>query len=211
MKQIKDQIKKAFKVKDFGGVKVILGIQVSRTKNGITINQSQYARKVLQEYEMDQYTLVATPMDGYKGIQPGHSDEQRTDQRAYQRRIKSLIYLMIGTRPDLTFAIGKLSQFCHNPTVRHINAVNRVLRYVAGTAEYGLHFQRRDGSTIVYSDAAYGDDKTDRKSTYGHVVLRGGGACIWTSKKQRRVTTSTTEAEYIGLTEAAKTVIWLTR
>ena len=210
MKQIKDQIKKAFKIKDSGEVKRILGIQVHRTKNGLFIEQSQYARKVLQEYEMDQCTPVATPMDGYESIQPGQPDEERTDQRAYQRRIGSLMYLMTGTRPDLAFAIGKLSQFCHDPTVRHANAVNRVLKYVAGTTDYGILFQR-DDSTVAYSDAAYGDDKTDRKSTYGHVVLRGGGACIWTSKKQRGVATSTTEAEYVGLTEAAKTVVWLTR
>ena len=120
------------------------------------------------------------------------------------------MYLMTGTRPDLAFAIGKLSQFCHDPTVRHANALNRVLKYVAETTHYGIFFQR-DASTVAYSDAAYGDDKKDRKSTYGHVVLRGGGACIWTSKKQRGVVTSTTEAEYVGLTEAAKTVVWLTR
>ena len=210
MKRIKDQIKKAFKVKDSGAVKRILGIQVHRTKNGLFIEQSQYARKVLQEYGMDQCTPVATPMDGYESIQPGRPDEERTDQRAYQRRIGSLMYLMTGTRPDLAFAIGKLSQFCHDPTVRHANAVNRVLKYIAGTINYGIRFEI-DDSTMAYSDAAYGDDKEDRKSTYGHVVLRGGGSCIWTSKKQRGVATSTTEAEYVGLTEAAKTVVWLTR
>ena len=63
---------------------------------------------------------------------------------------------------------------------------------------------------MAFSDSAYGDDKNDRKSTYGHVILQGKGACIWTSKKQRGVATSTTEAEYVALTETAKTVVWTT-
>ena len=79
MKRIKDQIKKAFKIKDSGPVKIILGIQVHRTKDRLFIEQSQYTRKVLQEYQMDQCTPVGTPMDGYESIQPERPEEVRTD------------------------------------------------------------------------------------------------------------------------------------
>lgn len=210
MKEIKGGIKKAFKVKDSGEVKRILGIQVHRDSNRIVIEQSQYARKLLQDYGMEQCTPVGTPLDGYESITAARPDEEQADQRAYQQRIGSLMYLMTGTRPDLAFAIGKLSQYCHAPTVRHANAVNRVLRYVAGTTDLGLCY-RRDGAPVAYSDSAYGDDKLDRKSTYGHVLMSGQAACIWSSKKQRGVATSTTEAEYVALTEAAKTIVWTTR
>ena len=64
-----------------------------------------------------------------------------------------------------------------------------------------------DGDPVAYSDSAYGDDKLDRKSTYGHILLRGQAAYIWASKKQRGVATSTTKAEYVTLTEAAKIVV----
>ena len=77
---------------------------------------------------------------------------------------------------------------------------------MAGIVEYGLYF-RRDNDPVAYSHSAYDDDKLDRKSTYSHTLLRGQAACIWTSKKQRGVATSTTKAEYIALTEAAKTVV----
>ncbi len=145
-----------------------------------------------------------------ESIEVTRSDEERTNQQEYQQRIGSLMYLMTGTRPDLAFAIGKLSQFCHDPTVRHANAVNRVFRYLAGTIELGLRFQK-DGDPVAYSDAAYGDDKKDRKSTHGHVLMMGQAACIWSSKKQRGVATSTTEAEYVALTAATKTTVWTTR
>ena len=56
-----------------------------------------------------------------------------------------------------------------------------------------------------------GDDKEDRKSTHSHVLLHGSAACIWSSKKQRGVATSTTEAEYVALTATAKTIVWTTR
>lgn len=210
MNEIKGEIKKAFRVKDSGEVKRILGIQVHRLGNTLVIEQSQYARKLLQDYEMDGCTPVATPIDGYESIQPAQPDEERADQQGYQKRIGSLMYLMTGTRPDLAFAVSKLSQFCCDPTVRHMNALNRVLRYIAGTVNYGLHY-RREGTVVCYSDSAYADDKNDRKSTYGHTLLHSNAACIWYSKKQRSVATSTTEAEYVALAEASKTIVWTTR
>lgn len=210
MNQVKDQIKSAFQVKDSGEVKRILGIQAHRTDNELTLDQSQYVKKLLQEYGMEDCKPVATPIDGHESLDPARPDEERTDQHAYQKRVGSLMYLMTGTRPDLAFAVSKLSQFCHDPTVRHANALNRVLRYVSGTVNHGLCF-RSEGSPVIYSDSAYGDDKNDRKSTYGHALLYGQAACTWTSKKQRGVATSTTEAEYVALTEAAKTIVWTTR
>ena len=90
-------------------MKRILGIQTHRTKNVLVLEQSQYARKVLQEYGMEQCTSVSTLIDEYESIQPAQPDEERTNQRGYQKRIGSLMYLITGTRPDLAFIVGKLS------------------------------------------------------------------------------------------------------
>lgn len=187
-------------------------IQVHRDlKNKILIlEQPQYAEKLLRDHSMDQVTPVSTPIDGYTSIAVAHPEEARADQREYQRRIGSLMYLMIGTRPDLAFAIGKLSQFCIDSTIRHMNALNRVLEYVRGTTYLGLRYQS-SGEPIGYSDSAYGDDQEDRKSTYGFAFLCGQAACIWYSRKQRDVCTSTTEAEYVGMSEAGKSIVWATR
>lgn len=121
---------------------------------------------------MDQCTTVATPIDGYDTINAARSNEERSDQHQYQWKIRSLMYLMKGTRPDLAFAVGKLSQFSSDPIVRHANAVTQVLRYIAGTINFGIYF-KSDGGAVAYLDSAYGDDKKDRKSTYGHVLMYG--------------------------------------
>ena len=210
MEETKAGIKKALKVKDTGPVNRILRIQVHRRGNLIMLEQTQYARKILLEYGMDQYTTVATPLDGYEAIKAAGPNEKQSDERQYQQQIGSLMYLMKGTRSDLTFAVGKLSQFSTDPTVRHANAVTRVLRYVVGTTDLGICF-KSNGDAVAYSDSAYGDDKKDCKSTYGHVLMYSQGPCVWTSKKKRSVATSTTEAEYVALTKASKVVVWTTR
>ena len=209
---IKKGIHDAFKCTEAGPVNRILGIQSHRDwKAGtVILEQSQYAEKVLRDYDMDQAVPVSTPIDGYASLGPSQPDEARASQQDYQRRIGSLMYLMTCIRPDLAFAVSKLSQFCTDPTVRHMNALNRVLRYLRGTTYYGLRYQAT-GDPVGYADSAYGDDKNDRKSTYGFVLLCGQAACIWYSHKQRDVTTSTTEAEYVSLTEAGKTIVWASK
>ena len=159
---------------------------------------------------MDQCTTVATPIDSYNTINVARSNEERSNQHQYQRKIGSLMYLMKRTRFDLAFATGKLSQFSTDPTVRYANVVTQVLRYVIGTINFDICF-KSDGGAVAYLDLAYGDDKKDRKSTYGHVLMYGQELCIWTSKKQQSVVTSTTKAEYVALTKASKMVVWTTQ
>ena len=212
MRAIKKGIHDAFKCTEAGPVNRILGIQSHRDwkANTVILEQSQYAEKILRDYDMDQAVPVSTPIDGYTSLAPSQPDETRACQQDYQKRIGSLMYLMTCTRPDLAFAVSKLSQFCTDPTVRHMNALNRVLRYLRGTTHYGLRYQAT-GDPVGYADSAYGDNKEDRKSTYGFSLLCGQAACIWYSHKQRDVTTSTTEAEYVSLTEAGKTIVWATK
>jgi hypothetical protein len=118
-----------------------------------------------------------------------------------------------GTRADIQYAVGQLSQYCNMPTVRHWNSVLRVLRYLKGTAEYSVLYGRK-GTTGPegpqgpglqgYCDADYAGDIVDRKSVTGHLFTINGGPVTWTSTKQRCVATSTTESEYIALSEACK-------
>ena len=138
----KEAIYKEFKCTEVGPVNRILGIQVHRDwkKKTIILEQSQYAEKLLKDYSMHEATPVSTPIDGYATVTTGRLDEQRADQREYQKRIGSLMFLMTATRPDLVFVIGKLSQHCCDPTVRYMNAVNRVLKYVRGTTYLGLRY-----------------------------------------------------------------------
>ena len=68
---------------------------------------------------MDNLKSVATPIDGYEYIKPALDGEPMADQLEYQKAVGSLMYAMTATRPDLAFAIGKFSQFCHAPSVQN--------------------------------------------------------------------------------------------
>ena len=118
-----------------------------------------------------------------------------------------------GTWMDIAYAIGQLSQHCAQPTIRHWNAVLRILRYLKGTRDYAVVYGREtqgpEAGLLGYSDADYAGDKEDRHSTTGHLFLLNRGPISWTSTKQRFMATSTTESEYIALAEAGKQSQWL--
>ena len=82
----------------------------------LTIDQSAYVTKVLKDFSMEDSKAVSTPIDGYECIKLAINDEPMADQLEYQKAARSLMYAMTATRPDLAFAVGKFSQFCHAPT-----------------------------------------------------------------------------------------------
>ena len=120
------------------------------------------------------------------------------DQAEYQSMVGSLIYVAMGTRPDIAQAVEAVSKFCSNPTEAHKTAVKRILRYLKKTINLALKYCKDDKPLIGYSDADWGGDMDDRRSTTGNVFLLAGGAVSWLSKKQTVVALSTSEAEYVA-------------
>ena len=209
---VKQQLFEKFSMKDMGKASFVLGIRIRRNiaKGLLAIDQTTYIRKFLHEYGMKDTHPVSTPIDGHHALTPSDSSEPRTDQREYQKRIDSLMYAMVATRPDIAYAVGKLSQYCQDPAQRHRTALDRIFRYLRRTADLTLIYDRT-ARPICYADASYGDDVSDRKSTYGNALLIGNGAVTWASKKQRTVASSTTEAEYVSMCQASKNIVWATR
>ena len=142
------------------------------------------------------------------------NDEKPVNTREYQAIIGSLTYASIATRPDLSAAVGVLSQFMTKPGPQHWQGIKRVLRYVKGTTNYGLYFdcsKNESFSLYGYSDADWAGDISTRKSTSGYSFTLGGAKISWKSKRQSIVALSTTEAEYVALCHAAQEVVWLRR
>ncbi|WVZ63126.1 hypothetical protein U9M48_012785, partial [Paspalum notatum var. saurae] len=110
-----------------------------------------------------------------------------------------------STRPDLAFAVGFVSRFMEWPTEEHLQAVKKLLRYVAGTLNYGLRYEQRPRTAEIvgYSDADHGGDIDNRKSTSGTFFFLGNCLISWQSIKQKVVALSSCEAEYIADTTAA--------
>ena len=131
------------------------------------------------------------------------------DSSEFRRIMGSLQYLSL-TRPDISFAVNKLSQFMHKPTTTHWTTTKRLLRYLKQIIFYGIQVHRAGPSVLhTYSDADWAGNVDDRTSTSAYISFLGPNPISWTSKKQRAVARSSTEAEYRALANAASETIWL--
>ena len=182
------------------------------------LNQAKYIRSILQRYGMEDCKSLATPLDANSKLSKDMAPLTDEDINAmvgvpYQNAVGSLVYAMIGTRADIAFAVGVVSQYMANPGPRHWVAVKRILRYLKGTMDDVLRYggSYSNLQVVGYCDADYAGDIDSRKSTTGYVFLLNGGAISWNSKKQPTVALSTTEAEYMAATHAAKEAIWFQR
>jgi hypothetical protein len=124
--------------------------------------------------------------------------------------VGSLLYLAISTRPDILHAVHYLTQQLKSPNHLHLRCIYRVLRYLSGTVNYFLQFNYgNDINLQAFADAAYANNQ-DRKSQHGICFRLGSSnACFYSiSKKQSLIALSSTESEYIALSECVREVLW---
>ncbi|GJZ22851.1 zinc finger, CCHC-type containing protein [Tanacetum coccineum] len=196
-----------FSMKDMGEADVILGIKIKRENKGIVITQSHYIEKILKKFNREDCSPVSTPMDPVEKLKPNTG--KPVDQLEYSRAIGCLMYAMTSTRPDIAYAVGRLSRFTSNPSRQHWQAITRVFKYLKGTMNYGLSYVGYPSVLEAYSDASWINHVEDSSSTSGWVFLLGGGAISWASKKQTCITGSTMESEFVALAAAGKEAEWL--
>ncbi|GJV23923.1 dual specificity protein phosphatase PHS1 isoform X2, partial [Tanacetum coccineum] len=122
---------------------------------------------------------------------------------------RSLMFVMVCTRPDITHAVGVVSRYMAKPGREHWEAVKRILRYIKGTSDVALCFGDSDLIVTGYVDSDYAGDLDGSKSTTGHVFTLSGGTVSWVLKLQSVVAMSTTEAEYVAAAQASKEAVWL--
>jgi hypothetical protein len=214
IKWFKDEFAKVFKIKDLGEVQKILGVHVTRDRANrtITLDQGHYVRDILTTYqiEQDKARKMDVPINGYDSLRPAEPSDTRADQKGYQTLIGKLLYLSILTRPDISFALGRLSQYLSDPAEFHMSALKRVLKYLRSTIDYGITFGGKNPEGLIgYSDSDFASDRTDRLSVLGNVFMLGNGPISWISKKQKSVATSTMDAEYMAMCAASKQSQWL--
>ncbi|GKA34493.1 zinc finger, CCHC-type containing protein [Tanacetum coccineum] len=161
-----------FSMKDMGEADVILGIKIKRKNKGIVITQSHYIEKILKKFNREDCSPVSTSMDLVEKIKPNTG--KPVDQLEYLRAIGCLIYAMTSTRPDIPYAVGRLSRFTNNPNIQHWHAITRVFKYLKGTMNYGLSYVRYPSVLEAYSDASWINHVEDSSSTSGWMFLLGG-------------------------------------
>ncbi|XP_033230350.1 secreted RxLR effector protein 161-like [Belonocnema kinseyi] len=121
------------------------------------------------------------------------------------------MFLAIVSCPDIAYAVNVVSRYLSEYTESHWQAVKRILRYLIGTADFGIMY-KSCGSKLElrgYSDADYAGDVVMRRSTTGYVFMLAGGPITWSSQRQKLVTLSTTETEYFAAATATKEAVWL--
>jgi len=205
-------ISKDFKIKNLGVIKDYLGIDIdfNLNKGFIKLSQATYINKVLNKYNLQDAKIKSTPMDSYTKLEPNKEQASKEDIKLFQMLIGSLLYIMLGTRVDIAFAVIKLARFASNPSNIHFTAVKRVYKYLKGTKEYGITYYKDYSRYILgYCDADYAGDILSAKSTSGYIILLAGGIISWKSKLQSIIAQSTTEAEYIAINAVIKEAIYI--
>jgi len=220
-----------FEAKKMGPSTWILGMEIirDRVKRSITVNQELYFATALEIYDLVECRTEKTPEAPTPRGEPIDDDRdgggKPTDRQSYMELVGTLLYASISTRPDIAHAVNKLARHMQEPLVRHMHAAKRVLRYLAGTRNYGLKFGGHgNGSNAplvaanmsgisdvvsAYSDADWANDKMDRKSISGWVVKLYGDVICWSSKKQDSVSQSSCEAEIYAAASVMNEVKWL--
>jgi hypothetical protein len=130
--------------------------------------------------------------------------------RWYQRKIGSLLYVAVTTRPDIAFATSQLARFLINPSPMHQDAADRALLYLNSMKAVALQLGGSD-DLVVSSDASFADNSIDRKSSQAYAMKLFGGLIGRRANKQDTVTTSTTEAELLALSQTAKEALFVSR
>ncbi|XP_025616553.1 uncharacterized mitochondrial protein AtMg00810-like [Arachis hypogaea] len=186
------ELNAVFTLKDLGHMNYFLGIEtVKLNDTDILLCQTKYIQDLLTRAGMRGAKAATTPMISSVRLS-AHGKDVYHNPTLYRSIVGGLQYATI-TRPEITYAVNKVSQFMQTPLESHWKAVKRILRYLAGTSNWGLRFQRMSECRIYgFSDSDWGSDIDDRKSTSGFYVFLEPNLVSWSSRKQNAVSRSST-------------------
>lgn len=184
-----------------------LGFEIDQKQNGsIHLRQTAYTKKILAKFNMLESNSVSTPAECNSATFPS----DLAVNYPFREAVGSLMYLSIGTRPDISFAVGKVSRKLNKPNEVDVLAVKRIFKYLNGTKHYGIIYEKNAELALdCFSDSDYGGDPDTRRSTTGFVFIFGSGAISWSSQLQKCVTLSSTEAEYVASSQAVRDLVWI--
>jgi len=205
--RIINSLRKEFEIKETTESKKFLGIKVENNEHGIYLSQTEYIEKLLSKYGMSECKSAMTPIITGED-RTSNEDNEKCNVDSYQELIGELLYLANRTRPDITFVTSYISQYNHSPEKRHYMLGKRVLRYLNGTKNKCLYYDRACGMLRAYSDASWGNAENG-KSFSGGAVFIGNSLISWKGKKQRTVGNSTCEVELFAVSEIVKDIMWL--
>ncbi|MBW0498794.1 hypothetical protein O181_038509 [Austropuccinia psidii MF-1] len=208
----KTEISKEFEIKDIGPAYLLLGVKIHQLDYCITLDQQHFINSLLDLYGMQNCKTVDTPLVPNDHLTPATDDERKAFENMginFRSAVGSINYLSTATRPDLSHAVSSLSQYLEKPGTLHWKAFLHVLKYLRGTQELGLHYNRKGNpGLIAYTDADWGNCHLTRRSTSGYLAQLHSCLILWKTRKQPSVSISTAEAEYKSLCDLTSGLLW---
>ncbi|KAI2767295.1 hypothetical protein CBS147339_9477 [Penicillium roqueforti] len=214
IKRIKRSLRNRFQMTDLGPCSYYLGVSIQRDRQNrrLLLSQEAYIDNIAHQFGIDNCAPVSTPIETSPLPENSPDYTCSPDQRtSYQRIVGSLMYIMLGTRGDIAYAVSVASRSLSNPGPQHMKLARRILRYLKGTKNLRLTYQGQLQTLRGFTDADWGGCRATRRSTAGYLFKIGSGAISWQSKRQGVVALSTCEAEFLGQTQATKEAVWLRR
>ena len=206
--ELKGYLSHQFHMKDLGELSYFLGLEVSKTEEGIFLCQKKYVGDLLKETRIENCKPLKVPLTPNLKLL-GDTGHPLEDPNRFRRLVGKLIYLSI-TRPDISFAVQFLSKFMSAPTDAHMKEVYHLLRYLKATSEHGILLAKNSDFHIrAYCDSDWGSCPNSRKSVTGFAIMLGNSLISWKSKKQGVVARSTAEGEYRAMATTCCELTWL--
>ncbi|CAM8969676.1 unnamed protein product [Rhodiola kirilowii] len=219
IENLKGQLSSEFEMKNLGSAQKILGMQIirDRKKGHLFLNQKAYIEKIISKFGMSSSKSVLTPMAQHFRLHKGQSPQSDEDIRQmqevpYSSAVRCLMYFIVCTRPDLAHSVSLVSRFMANPGKEHWQAVKWIFTCLNGSSRKSLVYGGAGNESDMitgYCDSDFAASTDTRKSHSGIMFIVFGTAVSWKATLQPVVALSTTEAEYIAITEAVKEALWL--
>ena len=180
LKQAERLLHAEFDMASIGEAAWFLGVEIARSwKNkSIDISQKAYIERIISRFGMDDCHGIQVPMDSNTTLHPIQRNKKPANWKLFEQAISALLWLIVGTCPDICVVVGYRSQFNSNTIKQHWQAVKRVLRYLEQTSDYCLNYPAhvQQPNFKGYRDTSYPDNKTDERSTAGYSFILSGRA-----------------------------------
>jgi hypothetical protein len=213
-----------FIVKSLGNLAHYVGIVVKKDTgpdgDTLTMDQAPYNSRSVNKFlgpDPKESSVPGNPNERLSKLDSPHSEEEREAiTYPYMSATGTLLYTALCTRPDIFFSVAQLCRFNSDPGEKHVEASKQVFKYLARTGTQGIKFTRTpdfDGKIriIGYVDSDWGGCIDTRRSTIGFVIHVANGPVSWLSKLMKTMALSSCEAEFMGMSQICREIMWMCR
>ena len=193
---------KVLQIKDLGIVNKFLGIRIIWNEDGYTFDQENMICDLIKRFGMENSKIIATPIAESMDMVSEENELLSMEvTKDFRSMAGGLLWIARCTRPDISFAVHKMTRQTHAPRICDWKLGKRVLRYLNGTSTLKLHMKNENSGNCfkftAYSDADFAADREDRKSISAVLVFLNGILVTWIVSKQANVSLSTMESEFV--------------